>query len=87
MPPSRIVGDALYAESLASWPTRLGRFPVDYLLACLGNVHRSDKIEVALARRIGVSVVSLDHFIRGRKREPTVVLPPPKADVPVTQGQ
>lgn len=86
MPPSRIVGYALYPESLASWSTRLGRFPLDYLLACLGNVHRSDKIEVALARRLDVSVASLDHFIRGRKREPTVLLPPPKPDVPMTQG-
>lgn len=87
MPPSRIVGYALYPESLASWSIRLGRFPLDYLLACLGNVHRSTQIEVALARRLNVSVASLDHFIRGRKREPTVLLPPPKADVPVTQGQ
>lgn len=70
MPPSRIVGYALWPESLAGFAARSKRFTLGSLLTTLSGMRRSDAIESALSRRLGVSRRDLDAFIGSVKRDP-----------------
>jgi hypothetical protein len=72
MPSSRIVGYALWPESLAGFAARSGRFTLGQLLTALSGLRRSDSIETALARRLNVSRGVLDRFIASAKREAVV---------------
>lgn len=69
MPGSRIVGYALWPETLAAFAARAQRFTLDQLLTTLSGLRRSDAIEVALARRLRVPHRTLDAFIRADKRD------------------
>jgi hypothetical protein len=70
MPPSRIIGYAMWPESLAAFAARAQRFTLDQLLTTLSGLRRSDAIEVALARRLRIPHRILDAFIRSAKRDP-----------------
>lgn len=70
MPASRIVGYAIWPESLAGFAARSKRFSLGALLTTLSGMRRSDAIESALARRLGVRQVELDAFIGSTKRYP-----------------
>lgn len=70
MPASRIVGYAIWPESLAGFAARSKRFTLGALLTALSGMRRSDGIEGALARRLGVRQVELDGFIGSTKRDP-----------------
>lgn len=70
MPASRIIGYALWPETLAAFAARTHRFSLDQLLTTLSGLRRSDTIEVALARRLRVTHGTLDAFIRAAKRDP-----------------
>ncbi len=70
MPASRIVGYAIWPETLAAFAARSGRFTLDQLLTALSGLRRSDPIETALARRLRVTHRTLDAFIRSTKRDP-----------------
>jgi hypothetical protein len=70
MPSSRIVGLALWPESLAGFAARSGRFTLGSLLTTLSGLRRSDSIESALARRLGTTRVELDRFIGATKGDP-----------------
>jgi hypothetical protein len=80
MPASRVIGYALWPESLAAFATRSGRFTLDQLLTTLSGLRRSDAIETALARRLRVTHATLDAFIRGTKRDPFVQESPVRAE-------
>jgi hypothetical protein len=69
MPASRIVGYALWPETLAAFASRAQRFSLDQLLTTLSGLRRSDAIETALARRLRVTHRTLDAFIRAEKRD------------------
>ena len=69
MPASRIVGYALWPESLAGFATRSRRFTLGALLTALSGMRRSDAIEATLARRLGVRQVELDAFIGAVKQD------------------
>lgn len=73
MPASRIVGYTLWPESLAGFATRSKRFSLGALLTMLSGLRRSDAIESALARRLGVTGRELDAFIDSQKRDPLAV--------------
>jgi hypothetical protein len=77
MPASRIVGYALWPETLAAFAGRAQRFTLDQLLTTLSGLRRSDSIEVALARRLRVTHRTLDVFIRAEKRDPLAELSAP----------
>jgi hypothetical protein len=83
MPPSRIIGYALWPETLAAFAVRAQRFTLDQLLTTLSGLRRSDAIEVSLARRLRVTHRTLDAFIRAEKRDPLADLSAP-AGVPAT---
>jgi hypothetical protein len=70
MPGSRIIGYAMWPETLAAFAGRAQRFTLDQLLTTLSGLRRSDAIEVALARRLRVPHRTLDAFIRAAKRDP-----------------
>jgi hypothetical protein len=70
MPPSRIVGYALWPESLAGFAARSKRFTLGSLLTTLSGMRRSDAIESTLARRLGITRRELDAFIGSAKRDP-----------------
>jgi hypothetical protein len=70
MPPSRIIGYAMWPETLAAFAARAQRFTLDQLLTTLSGLRRSDSIEVALARRLRITHRTLDAFIRSAKRDP-----------------
>jgi hypothetical protein len=70
MPASRIVGFALWPESLAGFAARSKRFTLGSLLTALSGQRRSDGIETALSRRLGVRRQELDAFIAATKRDP-----------------
>jgi len=69
MPPSRIIGYAMWPETLAAFAARAQRFSLDQLLTTLSGLRRSDAIEVALARRLRIPHRTLDAFIRAGKRD------------------
>jgi len=69
MPSSRIVGYALWPETLAAFAARAQRFTLDQLLTTLSGLRRSASIETALARRLRVTHRALDAFIRAEKRD------------------
>jgi hypothetical protein len=77
MPASRIVGYALWPESLAGFATRSKRFTLGALLTTLSGMRRSDAIEVALSRRLGIRHADLDHFIGSTKSDPLAAGLPP----------
>jgi hypothetical protein len=83
MPPSRIIGYAMWPETLAAFAARAQRFTLDQLLTTLSGLRRSDSIEIALARRLRITHRTLDAFIRSAKRDPFAgesdVPPPPIA--------
>jgi hypothetical protein len=81
MPASRIVGYALWPESLAGFSARSKRFTLGSLLTTLSGLRRSDAIETVLARRLGVTHGALDAFIGSTKRDPLA------AGVPPVSGQ
>jgi hypothetical protein len=70
MPPSRVIGYAMWPETLAAFAARAQRFTLDQLLTTLSGLRRSDSIEVALARRLRITHRTLDAFIRSAKRDP-----------------
>ncbi len=70
MPASRIIGYAMWPETLAAFAARAQRFTLDQLLTTLSGLRRSDSIEVALARRLRIPHRTLDAFIRSAKRDP-----------------
>jgi hypothetical protein len=70
MPVSRIIGYAMWPETLAAFAARAQRFTLDQLLTTLSGLRRSDAIEVALARRLRIPHRTLDAFIRSAKRDP-----------------
>jgi hypothetical protein len=70
MPSSRIVGYALWPESLAGFAARSGRFTLGQLLTALSGLRRADYIETALARRLNLSRGSLERFIVASRRDP-----------------
>ena len=70
MPPSRIIGYAMWPETLAAFAARAQRFTLDQLLTTLSGLRRSDSIEAALARRLRITHRTLDAFIRSAKRDP-----------------
>ena len=86
MPASRIIGYAMWPETLAAFAARAQRFSLDQLLTTLSGLRRSDSIETAVARRLRVTHRTLDAFIRAEKRDPfaeSVVDPSgPRRDVP-----
>lgn len=77
MPASRIVGYALWPESLAGFAVRSKRFSLGALLTTLSGMRRSDAIESALSRRLGVRQGELDAFIGATKRDPLAAGLPP----------
>jgi hypothetical protein len=77
MPASRIIGYALWPESLAAFAARAQRFTLDQLLTTLSGLRRSDSIETSLARRLRVTHRTLDTFIRAEKRDPLADLTAP----------
>jgi len=77
MPASRIVGYALWPESLAGFAARSKRFSLGALLTTLSGMRRSDAIEAALARRLGVRQAELDAFIGSTKSDPLAAGLPP----------
>lgn len=77
MPASRIVGFALWPESLAGFAARSKRFSLGALLTTLSGMRRSDTIEAALARRLGVRQAELDTFIGSTKRDALAAAEPP----------
>jgi len=77
MAPSRIVGYALWPESLAGFAARSKRFTLGSLLTTLSGMRRSDAIESALARRLGIARRDLDAFIGSMKRDPMAAGLPP----------
>jgi len=84
MPASRVIGYALWPESLSGFATRSQRFTLGQLLTTLSGLRRSDPIEVALARRLGVSHATLDAFILATRRDPYA--PPPELREPAAIG-
>jgi hypothetical protein len=70
MPGSRLVGLAIWPESLAGFAARSGRFTLGQLLTALSGLRRADYIETALARRLRVSRGALDRFIGASKTDP-----------------
>lgn len=74
MPASRIIGYALWPETLAAFAARAQRFTLDQLLTTVSGLRRSDAIETALARRLRVTHRTLDAFIRAEKRDPVADL-------------
>jgi hypothetical protein len=72
MPSSRVVGYALWPESLAGFAARSGRFTLGQLLTALSGLRRADYIETALARRLNLSRAALERFIASSKRDPFV---------------
>ena len=68
MPASRVVGLALWPETLAGWARAHGRCSLSNVLACLGGVLRHDYILDGIARRLDVSRTALDRFIAAEKR-------------------
>ncbi len=78
MPASRIIGYALWPESLAAFAARAQRFTLDQLLTTVSGLRRSDSIETALARRLRVTHRTLDAFIRAEKRDPVADLSAPE---------
>ncbi len=74
MPASRIVGLALWPESLAGFATRSRRFSLGALLTALSGLRGSDVIEAALAQRLGVRRSALDQFI-GAEKAPNAATP------------
>jgi hypothetical protein len=70
MPASRIIGYALWPETLAAFAARAQRFSLDQMLTALSGLRRSDSIETALARRLRITHRTLDAFIRADKRDP-----------------
>ncbi|HWZ59836.1 MAG TPA: hypothetical protein VNW46_12755 [Gemmatimonadaceae bacterium] len=70
MPSSRVVGYALWPESLAGFAARSGRFTLGQLLTTLSGLRRADYIETALARRLQLSRAALERFIASSKRDP-----------------
>jgi hypothetical protein len=76
MPASRIVSYALWPESLAGFSARSKRFTLGSLLTTLSGMRRSDAIETAVSRRLGVTRRELDAFIESSKRDPMAVALP-----------
>jgi hypothetical protein len=72
MPSSRVVGYALWPESLAGFAARSGRFTLGQVLTALSGLRRADYIETALARRLNLSRAALERFIASAKRDPFV---------------
>ena len=70
MPASRILGYAMWPETLAAFAARAQRFSLDQLLTAVSGLRRSDSIETALARRLRVPHRVIDAFIRGARRDP-----------------
>ncbi len=70
MPPSRLLGYAMWPETLAAFAARAQRFNLDQLLTAVSGLRRSDSIETALARRLRVPHRTIDAFIRGSRRDP-----------------
>jgi hypothetical protein len=70
MPGSRVVGYALWPESLAGFAARSNRFTLGQLLTTLSGLRRADYIETALARRLQLSRAALERFIASSKRDP-----------------
>jgi hypothetical protein len=70
MPSSRVVGYALWPESLAGFAARSGRFTLGQVLTALSGLRRADYIETALARRLNLSRGALERFIASSKRDP-----------------
>jgi hypothetical protein len=70
MPSSRVVGYALWPESLAGFAARSNRFTLGQLLTTLSGLRRADYIETALARRLQLSRAALERFIASSKRDP-----------------
>jgi hypothetical protein len=81
MPTSRIVGYALWPDSLAAWADRSKRFSLSQVLTSLSGARRYPYVDAALARRLGVRVVTLDEFIRSTKPEPAATQPAPHEGV------
>jgi len=77
MPASRIVGYALWPESLAGFAARSKRFSLGALLTTLSGMRRSDAIEAALSRRLNVRQSELDAFIGSTKRDSLAAGLPP----------
>lgn len=77
MPASRIIGYAMWPETLAAFAERAQRFTLDQLLTTLSGLRRSDSIEVALARRLRITHRTLDLFIRAAKQDPFADAAPP----------
>ncbi len=86
MPASRIIGYALWPESLAAFAARAQRFTLDQLLTTVSGLRRSDSIETALARRLRVTHRTLDAFIRAEKRDPVADLSAPPAERRASPG-
>lgn len=74
MPRSRLVSYALFPDTISLFARKHGH-SLAQVLATLGNSRRWPRIERALARRLGVSRDTLEHFIASEKREPSVTLP------------
>jgi hypothetical protein len=62
---------------LAGFAARSKRFTLGSLLTTLSGQRRSDAIETALARRLGVTHRELDAFIGSSKRDPLAAGLPP----------
>lgn len=73
MPASRLVGLALWPESLAGFAARSNRFTLGQLLTALSGLRRADYIESALSRRLHVSRAALDRFISASKTDPFAI--------------
>src|SRR5262249_42179475 len=86
MPASRIVGYALWPESLAGFAARSKRFSLGALLTTLSGMRRSDAIDAALCRSLGIRHSELDAVIGSTKRDPLAV-EPLAAGQPTVSGQ
>ena len=76
MPASRIVGLALWPESLTAWATRTAHTGPAQLMTALSGLRRAPRAEIELARRLAVSARAMDEFIMSVKAPSRLLRPP-----------
>jgi hypothetical protein len=76
MPASRIIGLALWPETLTAWATRSAHTSPNQLMTALSGLRRAPRAEIELARRVGVSARAMDDFIASVKAPSRLLRPP-----------
>jgi hypothetical protein len=76
MPASRIVGLALWPETLTGWATHAAHTSPAQLMTALSGLRRAPRAEIELARRLAVSARAMDDFIASVKAPSRLMRPP-----------